>query len=176
MFTVFDLIKSYPMTEMERRLLIWYLEKYSSTEAGLWLKSIHFRSLEYWYCYGMTAGVMGAFLAVLKKYIFLMPGHGETDPMEYFANPITKWEVKNPDTLTKWVGLIVSTAVHELRHKYQRQRMGAILYMICALPLIREFTIEMDAHRIWRQCDPYFQHLNNLLDYQSFLKRTGAIK
>ena len=171
MFTTFSLIKSYPVPQVDRNAMLWYLRKYADTKSGMWLKTINYSMLEYKYCWGMRGGIMGAWLSLCKNKIFLMPEYADTDPMEFFANPIVRSVNVHPATLSNWASLIVSTAVHELRHKYQRRRMGIILYTICTLPGLREITLERDANIIWKQCDPFIKKWNDMLTENEFCRR-----
>ena len=73
MFTLFSLIKSYPIPQAHSKMMLWYLDKYANTDAGRWLKTVRYRDMTFWYCYGMSADILGAFLSLFKKHIFLKP-------------------------------------------------------------------------------------------------------
>ena len=174
MFTSLSLLKSYPVPQVDRNAMLWYLRQYADTEAGLWLKTINYSAIEYKYCWGMRGGIMGAWLSLCKNKVYLMPEYADADPMEFFACPVGTMITAHPAALSNWAALIVSTAVHELRHKYQRRRMGVILYTICMLPGLREITLERDAHEIWQQCEPFIRKWNDMLDENEFLRRMNA--
>ena len=174
MFTSLSLLKSYPVPQVDRNAMLWYLRRYADTAAGMWLKTIHYSAMEYKYCWGMRGGIMGAWLSLLKNRVYLMPEYADADPMEFFANPIGRTDNTHPAALSNWAALIVSTAVHELRHKYQRRRLGVVLYTLCTLPGLRAITLERDAHRIWKHCEPFMQKWNAMLTENEFLRRMNA--
>ena len=46
--------------------------------------------------------------------------------------------------MDNWVISVIDTVVHELRHIWQRKK-NLLLYVICCIPIIRQFTIELGA-------------------------------
>lgn len=157
MFTSFSLFKSYPIPDVDHRALLWFLSKYEQTPDGIWMKTLNWREVQFKYCWAMTNGIMGAWLAVLRKNVYLAPEYAGQDPVEFFKSPILKPIMKSqPASLSFWAGLISSTAVHELRHKYQRKRLGLVLYMLCTLPVLRQFTLEREASEIAKSTVAFF--------------------
>ena len=172
MFTSLSLVKSYPVPQVDKKALLWFLARYEQTAAGMWLKSLNWRAMEFKYCWAMKNGIMGAWLSVTGDCVYLAPEYAGQDPLEYFASPLcTALKRVHPAALSNWAGLIASTAVHELRHKYQRKRLGFALYALCTLPPIRQVTLERDANRIAKPSAAFFEAYVGALDQNEFYAR-----
>lgn len=172
MFTSFSLVKSYNIPEVDKKALLWFLEKYSQTDAGLWMKLLPWRALDYKYCYAMKDGIMGAWLSVTSNTIYLAPEYMEQNPLEYFASPIMRnRHATHPTSLSNWAGLIAPVAVHELRHKYQRKCMGKIGYTLCTLPILRQFTLEKDAVETAKSVGDFFDGYMTAIAMNEFESR-----
>ena len=172
MFTSLSLIKSYPIPEIDRKALLWFLSKYEQTPAGMWLKALNWRAMDFKYCWAMKNGIMGAWLSVVGDCVYLAPEYTGQDPLEYFASPLGKALNRlHPAALSNWAGLIASVAVHELRHKCQRKRLGFALYALCTLPGVRQVTLEWDANRIAKPSDEFFKAYVAALDMNEFYAR-----
>ena len=157
MFTTFSLLKSEEITESERLEFAKLLGYYSHTPEGAWLNELPHQAYEIRWCSNMkkTDGVMGAFLPWLGKKVFLLPAENTPDV-----------RMRDP-----WPGLIAPTLVHELRHAWQFKR-HPWLYVLCCLPVLREFTLERDA---WAQTKPaqnYFETLESHRSAAEFAARS----
>ncbi len=161
--TTFDLIISYPVPVEDRRDILSLLTSYAATPKGAWLNSMNWRNFEFKYCKAMVdSDVMGAFVVTAPSTIYLMP-----PPNADFTAPITRVETEHR---ISWPENIASTIVHELRHAWQYRRCKG-LYALCCLPIVRQFTIEVDAKRIQEAADPYFENLNTLHATRQFEER-----
>ncbi len=145
MFTSFSLKNSRAVSDAENLEFQELLEVYSRTSEGQWLSEIPYHQFKIKWCSAMTmkSGIMGAFVPWMGKTIFLMPS----------SSPVLA-NMSDP-----WPELIVSTLVHELRHAWQFQKYK-LLYIFCCLPVLREFTLEMDAKRIWEPATKFFEKLS----------------
>lgn len=147
MFNTFDLIVSYPVPVNERKEFDYLLAAYAAMPKGRWLNDLAWRGFEFKYCQKMAgSSVMGAFVVTAPRTIYLMPSSVNT-----FSDPVF-----NPKGRSNWPELIASTLVHELRHAWQYRR-WKWLYVLCCLPVIREFTIEVDAKRVQKDADAFFE-------------------
>lgn len=130
-FSLFDLQGSYPLSESERSRILRYVDKFAMTSYGAWLNSTNYRGITLKWCPGMTTenGVIGCF-AIATNTIYLQPENVYDAPHG-----------------SCWVELMAPILIHELRHVYQwrKNRLG---YIICSLPLLRQFTLERDAEKV----------------------------
>lgn len=157
MFTTFSLLKSQPLTASEKREFEKLLRYYAATNEGAWLKDLPPSAYEIRWCPAMikSGGVMGAFVPWLGKKVFLLPSTSQpTMPM------------RDP-----WPGLIAPTLVHELRHAWQYKR-RPWLYILCCLPVLREFTLERDAWRKTQPAQKYFDTLEQHRAAAEFAQRS----
>lgn len=141
MFTVFHAyFTRYPMIPASRDRLLGWLDFYASTPEGKWLQSIDYRhDVTFYWCDAMRdSDVMGA-KGLIGNAIYLQ--NESADIMND----------KHWDPAT-WTALIAPTAIHELRHLWQRRKWG-VLYIPLAFPLLREITIERDAKLITRAAE-----------------------
>lgn len=136
MFTVFDLKNSVPFSGEETAAVWRVLDDYSRTAAGAWLRGFPFRRFELRWCPAMTDDVMGAFLPSRPWTVYLMPPDAEVNNYARIA----------------WAEYITPTVIHELRHAWQFRR-RPWLYVLCSLPVLREFTLERDARSIGREAE-----------------------
>ena len=153
MFTTFSLLKSQEVNADEKRQFWRLLETYSKTDAGNWMNDFQWRAFIINWCPAMldSDGVMGAYVPWLGNKVFLLPSD----------SPVVAGREDY------WPGLIASTLVHELRHAWQYRR-NPILYVICCLPVLREFTLERDAWAITKPAEDFFAELDNLHASQKF--------
>lgn len=61
--------------------------------------------------------------------------------------------VRLSDTLRMSLDMAVPTLCHELRHVYQYDAMGTILYMLASIPVLRRFTLEKSAWKVERAAE-----------------------
>ena len=134
MFTVFSLKKSRSLTAEELRYLFKMLNRYADTEAGKWLTSLlQEREPDFFWSPAMEDGdVMGCFTLLHPRAVYLKP-HEQTVP-------------EMSDRIY-WIELIFDTVVHELRHMWQ-WRFYSVFYILCALPGLRQLTLERDAKAV----------------------------
>lgn len=131
MFTIFSLRNSTPFESDEREAILRVIDDYCRTSAGEWLRNFPYRRFSFHWCAAMSEDVMGAFVPAAPWTIFLMPcaENGTT-----FSR-------------TTWAEIMAPTAIHELRHAWQFRKC-CLLYVLCSLPILRQFTLERDATRI----------------------------
>ena len=139
MFTLLSCKNSTKFTQLQRNRLIHLIELFEATPEGSWLKDFDWRSFQFYWCPAMTVdnGIMGCYTPLFGDKVFLMQNELQASD--------NKARVQSSDTY--WVDLLFSTTVHELRHAWQRRHFGPVLYMVLAIPLIRELTIEPDARK-----------------------------
>lgn len=142
MFTLFSLKNSTEMTPEEAAPFLRYLECYASQKEGAWLSELpEWRKFRLFWCHSMTLenGVLGAFSPFFPRKIFLIKG-------------------PNPDTLEFWHESMTDIVIHELRHAWQFQKYGWG-YFLCAIPGIRQLTLERDASRITEFAEKFCRDL-----------------
>ena len=142
MFTVFSLIGSTELLTAKEEGAIWrFVDAFAATPAGMWLNELDYRrKFAILWCRKMSIqnGTMGCFSLFLPGRIYIMPpASGGT---EY------------------WHEVIAPTVIHELRHAWQRKRMGW-RYIISAIPGIRQFTIEKDADAVTEDAEAFCDDL-----------------
>ena len=133
MFTIFLIGKSETATDEELNCIHNMLAEYSNTDAGLWMQALPWTRFEFRWCPEMNLnnGILGCFTPLHPNSIFL----------QRFGNTM-----KNPDGRIFWIEQMFPTIIHELRHAFQWKK-SKILYLLCSLPVIREYTLEKDAKR-----------------------------
>ncbi len=133
MFTTFKLNNSTKIEDRQVDKLHKLLDLYADSTRGKWINEINYKEYILYWCHSMTTenGVMGAFSPHKGKRVYLLPPTHST----------------NNQSKDFWCTLIASTLVHELRHAWQYQN-NKILYVICCLPILRNFTLERDADNI----------------------------
>ena len=135
MFTIFSLKDSKPLTDDELNWLHKMLAQYSASVQGLWLQSLPWTKFKFRWCPAMSGdnGVIGCFSPLHPDTIFLQPfEHADI-------------AIKDPSGRVIWVEEIFPTIIHELCHAKQ-WKASKIAYVICALPILREFTLEKGAN------------------------------
>ena len=84
--------------------------------------------------YGVENGILGSFSWQQPNTITLAPPPSEV---------LTEF----------WAQEICSTYIHELHHRWQFQRWGLVKYILRAIPVIRQATLERTAKAIELQAD-----------------------
>ena len=130
MFTTSKLKNSTKIADSQVDEFHRLLDLYANTTRGRWINDINYKDYILYWCHSMNTdnGVMGAFIPSKGKRVYLLPE-------------------SNRQSTNFWCSLIASTLVHELRHAWQYQN-NKILYTICCLPILRNFTLERDADKI----------------------------
>ena len=152
MFTLFDLKNSVPLTPQETAAVWHVLDDYSRTAAGAWLRGFPVRSFELRWCPAMTDAVMGAFVPSRPRTNYLRP------------------EQTGMAVSTTWAEIMTPTVIHELRHAWQFMRCPW-LYVLCALPVLREYTLEVDAGRIGREAETIVENMLGWHDGLAFERK-----
>lgn len=154
MFTIFSLRKSEPLSEEELTYLRRMLAQYSLTMPGLWLQTLPWTRFDFRWCPAMTEenGVMGCF----------SPLHPDTIYLQQFAN--ADIAIKNPDGRVNWIEEIFPTVIHELCHAKQWKK-SKIAYILCALPFLRPYTLEIDANTAGEQAKSFAAQWMKKQDY-----------
>lgn len=131
MFTVFSLPNSYEVSESERQRMFRRVEQFAKLPGNDWLNYINYHGVNLKWANGMTPenGVLGCFVCWTNT-IYLQPE-----------------DVYNSGKGSQWPELQVPTLIHELRHKWQFER-NKLLYILCCILIVREWTIEKDAWKI----------------------------
>ena len=125
---------------VQRKVLFQWIGFYEN-HGGEWLKDFPWRECSFHWSGAMTdSDVLGAASSVFHD-VYL-----QNEATELWAGSGT-W---NPEI---WGALIAPTAIHELRHLYQRKKMGLLIYAMLALPGIRCFTLERDAAAVAGQAE-----------------------
>lgn len=74
MFTIFHIAKSAEIQNREKNMLLHYVDLYSDTENGKFLKKIDYKKFIYKWCYNMSLiTVNGCWSIVIPNTIFLAP-------------------------------------------------------------------------------------------------------
>ena len=136
MFSIFKLKESVRFSEDEEAYLRRMLQRYSVTRQGLWLQELDYRQFHFLWCPAMcdSGGVMGCF-----------------SPQE---NVIKDNQDRKDVRRVYWLEQLFPIIVHELRHAYQ-WRKCKLGYILCALPVLREFTLEKGANEAQRQSESF---------------------
>lgn len=161
MFTVFSLKKSYPLTAEELRHLIGALLRFASTSAGRWLAPLLAeREPAFFWSEAMRDGdVMGCFTPMHQNSVFLQPHTRLTDAPEKHGRAY-------------WIELLFPTVVHELRHMLQF-RQYPVLYILCALPGLRQLTLERDARTVEDEAQRFADAWRKIMDLAEFSAQHG---
>ena len=155
-FSVFDLKKSHPFDEVELNYVKKMLAQYSLKREGIWLQILPYTKFEFLWCDKMNGdnGVMGAFSVLFKNKIFLQ---------QYDYNGMPK--DSDGSGRISWLEQMFPTIIHELRHAYQ-WKTNKLLYVICCLPILRQFTLEKDANAKQKECLPFIEKWTKIEDYK----------
>ena len=152
MFTIWTARKhSRQFSEEELGWLTDILKAYSATAAGAWLDDVDYLKCEYRWCDAMDAdsGILGA-RPLFGKDIYLAPNpNGST----------------LPEAQKFWIESISPIAVHELRHLWQQDVYGKVLWSIMRLPeclpfLYGKVFIERDAFDIQEEAESIIGRLH----------------
>ena len=157
MFTLLDLPDSYEIPEAERKRMFRIAEKYASLPQGDWMNAINWRGINLKWARGMTPenGVMGCYVPFANT-IYLQPE-----------------DVYLSGKGSQWPELMVPTLIHELRHKYQYEG-NKLLYILCCLPFLREYTLEKDAYRITQFAQEFCEELDRAESIAEYERREAA--
>ena len=125
---------------VQRKVLFQWIGFYEN-HGGEWLKDFPWRECSFHWSGAMTdSDVLGAASSVFHDV--------------YLQNEATElWAGSGTWTPEIWGALIAPTAIHELRHLYQRKKMGLLIYAMLALPVIRCVTLEKDAAAVAEQAE-----------------------
>ena len=155
MLTIWKIKKnSRPFSDQERKWLINVLKAYSMTSDGEWLDEVEYEiGCEYYWCdiMNLDNGVLGA-RPLFGSDIYLAP------PSTSYVN------ANRPEVIKDWIENIASVAIHELRHMWQQDRYGLLLWSILRLPevfppLYGKIFIERDAFGIEERAEEVIEQL-----------------
>ena len=165
MFSIFKLKDSTPLNDRESVYLMKMLQRYSVTRQGLWLQELDYRKFQFLWCPGMlsSGGVMGCFSPLFQSCVFLLPS-GEPEVL-----PQKKYDVGR----CYWVEQLFPTIIHELRHAYQWEK-SKFAYILFALPVIRQFTLEYGANKAQKECADFLRRWTTEWDYREAAERGMA--
>ena len=91
-----------------------------------------------------SGGVMGCFSPIFSQKVFLLPQENEVKDRR------DREDIRR----VYWLEQLFPTIIHELRHAYQ-WRKYKIGYILCALPALREITLEKGAREAQRQSESF---------------------
>ena len=143
MITIFNMTENTPpLSDEQRQELFRCIDAYAITQDGEWLQALEYRKYDYFWKADLENSDIMAVRPLFGNKIILQPA-GE--------NPAF------------WVQLIAPATIHELRHIYQRKRLGLLLYCLLA-PIGRllpeSAPLEKDA---FKQQDKAGEYLNKIL-------------
>ena len=139
MTTIFKIKKSKNnLSESEKTELFRLLDYYASRKEGNWLNSIDWKNaFKYYWCRAFCGSdILGA-KPLMENAIYIQE---RTQP-----------PIDGADLF--WIQLMTSTVIHELRHAWQQQKYGKLLWSLLYLPEFLPFlygkgVIEGDAFNI----------------------------
>lgn len=163
MYTIFSLLKGQRLPSYAQDRIRKLLLRYQNTADGIWLRSVNIGQLNFYMCPDMTVqnGIMGAFSSLFKNNIYLM---GPSNIAVY-----DKQSQVYKDLVLSWYQNIITTVIHQLRHKYQSMQLG-FLYTILAIPVIRQYTIQPDARSVQKVAQDILQPVIQLDQIQRVKK------
>ena len=138
------------LTVMDLNKLMGELSKYANASIGDWLNDIDYRGLKYYWCMAMKdTDVLGARLP-FGNSIYIQPS-----PNEIYG------------TDTFWLEMIVPIVLHELRHVWQKRKLGVVQYLIKNLAAYfpkgyEKSELEKDAFAIEEQAEDFFNKARSL--------------
>lgn len=155
MFFSFQLKNTKPLTHKETAAIRQVLDDYSRTPNGEWLRTFPYMRFEFRWCpaFNTENGIIGAFLWTHPWTIYLMPEQVQTKK-------------------STWPRYITDSVIHELRHAWQFRK-NPLLYILCALPILRQFTIEKDATKIGKEAMRINLETIGWHDHQEWKERFG---
>jgi len=155
MLTFVKIVKeSTEFCKSEKDYLMAILGSYSKTDNGDWINDIDYRDCKYYWCNAMNAdnGVLGA-----------RPLFGESIYLAAMPNNSCV-----PAIINSWIESLAPTAIHELRHLWQQQACGKVLWSIIRLPevipaLYGKVIMEKDAFEIQNWAEEWINE--SLMEY-----------
>ena len=138
MFTIFHAkITRYPLMPVQKNILFKWISHYES-HGGPWLGKFPWRECRFYWSDAMAqSDVLGAASSF----------SGDV----YLQNEATdSWAASGKWDPEIWGALIAPSAVHELRHLYQRRKLGLLIYAVLALPVLVTFKAAtlLTSHRL----------------------------
>ena len=130
MFSIFKLFNSIELNNYEKDYLHEILNEAQKHAEFAWLDQLNLKNLNIKECPEMMyTEIMGAFTPLSPGTIYLQ-------------------RVMQPSTELHplWLEFIFPTVIHELRHMLQFKK-SPLLYCLCAIPGIRNLTLERDAEK-----------------------------
>ncbi len=139
------------LSTIEREWLVSILRRYACTEQGEWLRNVSFDvQCQYYWCDAMNMEncILGA-RPLIGKDIYLAP------PPNGSSNEVV---------VRDWIMSLASVAIHELRHRWQQQEFGLVVWSVLRLPevlppLYGKVLIERDAFAIENEAEEYIASL-----------------
>ena len=149
MFSIFKLKEAIRFSEDEEAYLHLMLQRYSVTRQGLWLQELDYRRFHFRWCPAMrdSGGVMGCFSPLFPQKIFLLP---QENVIEDRKGKKDRKDIRR----AYWIEQLFPVIIHELRHAYQ-WRKCKLGYILCALPVLREITLEKGANEAQQQSESF---------------------
>ena len=132
MITIFNTMKNTtPLTPEQRSELIRCIALYSGTTSGSWLNDVDYDTVEYYWKEDIRNSDVMAIRPLTGNKIILQP-EGNNSKI--------------------WIQVIAAAAIHELRHVYQKAKLGCVPYCLLApwgrIPGLNEIApLEKDAFK-----------------------------
>lgn len=156
MFTIFHAkITRYPLMPVQKNILFKWISHYES-HGGPWLGKFPWRECRFYWSDAMAqSDVLGAASSF----------SGDV----YLQNEATdSWAASGKWDPEIWGALIAPSAVHELRHLYQRRKLGLLIYAILALPVLRNLTLEKDASAVAEKAEKIIKQETDRIALEKF--------
>ena len=113
MITIFNINKNTTeLSDTQRGWLLDAIEKYADTPDGCWIDYVPYSSITYKWKADFEGSDIMAARPLTGNSIYLMP---------------------NGDNSKIWVDIIAPAAIHELRHIWQRQKYGILIYSLLSV-------------------------------------------
>lgn len=156
MFTIFHAkITRYPLMPVQKNILFKWISHYES-HGGSWLGKFPWRECRFYWSDAMAqSDVLGAASSF----------SGDV----YLQNEATdSWAASGKWDPEIWGALIAPSAVHELRHLYQRRKLGLLIYAVLALPVLRNLTLEKDASAVAEKAEKIIKQETDRIALEKF--------
>lgn len=156
MFTIFHAkITRYPLMPVQKNILFKWISHYES-HGGPWLGKFPWRECRFYWSDAMAqSDVLGAASSF----------SGDV----YLQNEATdSWAASGKWGPEIWGALIAPSAVHELRHLYQRRKLGLLIYAVLALPVLRNLTLEKDASAVAEKAEKIIKQETDRIALEKF--------
>ena len=156
MFTIFHAkITRYPLMPVQKNILFKWISHYES-HGGSWLGKFPWRECRFYWSDAMAqSDVLGAASSF----------SGDV----YLQNEATdSWTASGKWDPEIWGALIAPSAVHELRHLYQRRKLGLLIYAVLALPVLRNLTLEKDASAVAEKAEKIIKQETDRIALEKF--------